>query len=295
LRLAQIVDEALSANGSRRLVLNLKSLFYSMLRVAPLLALPALAACTTPEVCKELGSCGGEVVEASTDPTVLKTKTWNIAGACLNQEAAAPSVPSLIHQAPTLAGETAPHETQVNFCSEMVLKPDKTVKFVQPWFPALPLQSGLITYSSDGTFNASINYFGPQEMDFAAGCFQTQGFKIVPEGTLSTYDTLTCSEFTPLLLGGLATQPNIMDFGCYNDGAGGCTCSYNLLLITSISGKFTTVGHVINHYDTLANSPVSSADYCVNGDTLELSGYKRQFLFNQPALRSLVLSTGTSN
>jgi hypothetical protein len=276
-------------------VLNLKYQLNSLLWVAPLLALSALAACTTPEVCKELATCGGKVVDDSSDPTMLVTKTWNISGACLNQEAAPPTVPSLIHQAPTLAGEVPPHRTQTTFCSDMTLLPDKSVKFIQPWFPALPLQSGLITYRSDGTYNGSINYFGPQELDLAAGCFQTQGFKIVPDGTVSTYDTMTCSEFTPKLQDQLATQANIMDVGCYNNGEGGCTCTYNLLLITAIEGKFATVGNVINHYDTVADSPVASADYCVNGDTLELSGYKRQFLFNQPALRSLVLTASTTN
>jgi hypothetical protein len=276
-------------------VLNLKSLLHSLLCAAPLLALSSLAACTTPEVCTELGTCGGKVVDDSSDPTVVKTKTWNISSACLNQEALPPNIPSLTHQSPTLAGEVPPHRTETTFCSDMVMLPDKTVKFIQPWFPALPLQSGLITYRSNGTYNGSINYFGPQELDLAAGCFQTQGFKIVSEGTVSTYDTLTCSEFTPKLQDQLAVQANIMNVGCYNNGAGGCTCTYNLLLITAIEGKFATVGNVINHFDTVADSPVASADFCVNGNTLELSGYKRQFLFNQPALRTLVLTAGASN
>jgi hypothetical protein len=86
-----------------------------------------------------------------------------------------------------------------------------------------------------------------------------------------------------------------MNVGCYSDDAGGCTCTYNLLLITAIEGKFATVGNVINHYDTVADTPVASANYCVDGDTLQLSGYKRQFLFNQPALRTLVLKAGASN
>ncbi len=247
------------------------------------------AACTTPEVCKELGTCGGKLVDDG-----QTSKTWTIGGACLNQEAAPPNVPSLIHQAPTLAGEAPPRRTQVNFCSEMILKPDKSIKIIQPWFPALPLQSGLITYKSDFSYTASINYFGAQEMDFAANCFLSQGFKIVPATQMSGPDTMTCQEFTPILLAGLATQPNISNFGCGDDGGGGCTCTYDLLLITAIEGKYATIGSVINHYDTVANNPVSSADYCVNGNTLELSGYKRTFLFNQPALRSLSLIADTN-
>ncbi len=254
------------------------------------IALLTLTACSTPEVCRELGTCGGELVPASTDGT-LRSKTWNVTGSCLNDEAAAPTVPSLIHQAPTPAGEMPPRRTQVNFCSEMILTPQKAIKIVQPWFPSLPIQSGLITYTSAGTFSASINYFGSaQELDFAAGCFLSQGFKIVPKGQLTTSDTMTCKEFQPILLQGLETQPNITNFNCEDDGGGGCTCTYDLLLITAVEGKYAAIGNVINHYDSVSNNPVSSADYCVENNELRLSGYKRQFLFNQPALRSLVLA-----
>jgi len=250
-----------------------------------LLALSTLGACTTPEVCASLGSCGGDILAGQ------KSKTWQVGAVCANEVAAAPSIPSLVHQAPTLAGEVSPKRTQVNWCSEMVLDATKQIKIIQPWFPALPVQSGQITYDDHGGLNATFNYFGPQEADFAAECFQSQGYGIVPEGTQSGPNTLTCSEFTPILLKGLSTQPNIMNFRCGNNGSGGCVCLYDLLLITSVVGKYVVDGSVINHYDTTSNSPVSAADFCVNGNELDLSGHRRTFLFNQPAMRSLVLSS----
>ena len=269
---------------------NLKSTLETKLLTAFALAVAVTsAACTTPEVCGELGTCGGKLIDDG-----QKSKTWNVAAACLNQEAAAPNVPSLIHQSPTLAGEAPPRRTQANFCSEMVMRPDKSIKIIQPWFPALPLQSGLITYQTNGAFTASLNYFGAQEMDFAANCFLSQGFKIVPDTTASGPDTLSCKEFTPILIAGLETQPNISNFGCAADGAGGCACTYDLLLITGLQGQYAAVGNVINFYDTASHTPVASADYCVNGNTLDMSGYKRTFLFNQPALRSLKLTAETN-
>ena len=253
-----------------------------------MLVLAGLAGCVTPEVCTDLGKCGGDIMAGKT------SRTFKFSTTCLNDVAAAPQVPSLLHQPTPLQGEVPPKRTQVNFCSEMVLTPEKKIQFIQPWFPSLPIEDGQLTYNSDGTFTGSINYRGQQQMDFAAGCFLSQGYKIVKDGTDPSIDTLSCAEFTPILQLGLATQPNLSKFGCVNDGAGGCQCVYETLLITAMAGNYVPIGNTISHTDTLFFNPVSSADYCVSGNTLELTGYKRSFLFNQPALRTLQLTESSS-
>ena len=277
----------LSANGLAKRVLNLKTNWLSSSAWLVLAALAPLA-CATPEVCAELHTCGGDIMAGKT------SRTFQFAATCVNDVAATPNVPSLLHQPPPLAGEVPPKRTQVNFCSEMVLSPDKSIKFIQPWFPALPVESGEITYASDGSYTGSINYRGIQQMDFASGCFLSQGFKIVPDDVATTIDTLSCREFTPILKAGLSTQPNISEFACVNDGAAGCQCVYNLLLITAMAGNYVAIGNTLSHSDTLFFNPVSSADYCIANNTLELSGYKRTFLFNQPALRTLQLTESSS-
>lgn len=248
------------------------------------LATASMTACQTPEVCPDLGQCGGDLMGGK------QTRVFEIKQSCLNDVAANPTVPSLVHQPPPLAGEPPPRRTQVNFCSEMVMTAEKTIKIIQPWFPSIPVESGEITYNANGTYVVSVNYRGPMEMDFAAGCFLDQGFTIVPDDTTSTVSTLSCKEFAPILQEGLATQPNISQIQCANDGAGGCVCGYSLLLVTGVQGTWAPVGNTLVHTDSLASNPVSSADYCIQGNSLELTGYKRTFLFNQPALRTLRLT-----
>jgi len=174
------------------------------------------------------------------------------------------------------------------------MKPDKSISFIQPWYPELPVKSGTVEYKNDGTYSGSLTAGGPQELDLAAGCFATQGFKIVPEGTPTTVDTLTCSDFTKVLAnnaGGVQSQANVSNVTCVGDDANGCSCTYDLLLYYGETGKYVVTGNVVEHYDDgIANRPVSSANFCVAGDSLQLSGYKRTFLFNIQGVRSLALS-----
>jgi hypothetical protein len=246
------------------------------------------AACTTPEVCSDLGDCGGDLMGGHS------SRTFSFASSCVNEVAATPNVPSLLHQPPTLAGEVPPKRTQVNFCSEMILSPDKSIPFIQPWYPSIPVDHGDITYTADGAYTGSIVYRGVEEMDFAAGCYLSQGFTIKPDGTPPMIDTITCEDFKPILAKGLATQPNLSVDHCVNDGAAGCQCVVKIDLFTAMQGNYVTIGHTISHTDTLFFNPVSNADYCVQGNTLELTGYKRTFLFNQPALRTMTLVESSS-
>ena len=262
-----------------------------MLRSSPpLLLLVALASagCTTPEVCTDLSKCGGDLMAGKQE------RTFQFSASCLNDVAAAPQVPSLLHQPPTLAGEVPPKRTQVNFCSEMIITPDKNIPFIQPWYPSIPIDHGDITYKADGSYTGSITYRGVEEMDFAAGCFLSQGFQVLADGNAPTIDTVTCQDFTPMLAKGLSTQPNLSVQGCINDGASGCQCIVNIDLFTAMQGNYVAIGNTIAHTDTLFANPVSNADYCASGSTLQLTGYKRTFLFNQPALRTLQLTESSS-
>ncbi len=254
-------------------------------------ALTLAAGCANPEVCPELGSCAGDFVGGDDhDGDGYADARWVIGGSCMNDVWVAPQNASLINQPPPVQGEPPPEQTAANWCSEMVIKADKSISKINPWFPALPLRDGAIQYSASGTFNVQINYFGLLEVGFARGCFESQGFVVVAEGAGGSAGTLTCSEFNTHLAERLSTEPNIQGVTCTDDGEGGCACVYNLLMVTGANGTWSTSGAVLNHYDKVTGEVVSRADYCVKGSELELSGHHRTFLFNQPALRSLVLS-----
>jgi hypothetical protein len=255
------------------------------------LTLAFVVGCANPEVCPALGTCGGDLAgSVDHDADGAADSRWIIGGACLNEVFVSSPNASLINQPPPVQGKPPPEQTHANWCSEVVIKADKTISKINPWFPALPLRDGAVTYSANGTFNVQINYFALQNVDFPRGCFETQGFTIVPEGTAPSSNTLTCAEFNTILAERLSTEPNIQGVACGDDDDGGCLCVYNLLMVTGSNGTWTTDGTVVNHYDKVTGETVSRADYCVSGDTLELSGHHRTFLFNQPHLRSLVLT-----
>jgi hypothetical protein len=260
---------------------------------APLfLALPLMAACEPSDVCTELGACGGELVSASDDDSDsdgVPESSWAVSGTCTNEVFTSPQNASLINQPPPLQGTPPPEPAFANWCSEMVLKSDKSIAKLSPWFPVLPFQSGGVTYHANGNFSAQINYFGQVGADFGASCFETQGFRILPEGSVTGVDTMTCQEFSVSYASRLMTEPNITGVACIDDGASGCRCGYNLLLVTSMNGTYTVDGTKVNHYDKTSNEPFSRADYCVKGNSLELYGHERTFLFNQASLRSLTL------
>jgi hypothetical protein len=251
----------------------------------------SLSACKAPEVCEELGTCGGDVVgTVDHDGDGVADRTWDIAGSCTNQISSDPPNTSLINQPTTPAGQRPPQPEYVNWCSEMVIdQGTKKVSKIIPWYPAIPIGTGSIFYSADGTYKTNINYSANQTVEFAAGCFQSQGYTIVPAGTQSTSNTMTCEEFTGYLADGLMTEDNITGITCGDDGQNGCACIYNLLLVTGPVGTYTIEGSVIHHFD-VTKLPESSADFCVVNDQLQLTGHDRQFLFNQPNIRSLVLS-----
>lgn len=253
------------------------------------LGLLPLAACKTPEVCEKLGTCGGDVVgTVDHNGDGVADRTWDIAGSCTNQVSGDPPNTSLISQPTTPSGSHPPEPEYTNWCSEMVIDASKKITKAIPWYPALPIRDGSLTYAADGTFSLQMDYAANQTTEFAAGCFESQGFQIVPAGSTSTSNTMTCSEFGAALKDFYVTEPNITGVACGDDGEGGCACIYNLLIVTGTNGTYTIGGSVIHHYN-VNKLPESDADFCVIQDQLQLTGHDRQFLFNQQHVRSLVL------
>ncbi len=250
--------------------------------------------CAPEDKCPPATACGGDIVGATdNDGDGFADKTWTISGSCLNDIVAVPQNATLLNQSPSVDGQPPPEPEHNHWCSEMVLDAAKGVKKISPWFPAIPVRDGNIKYSANGRFELLINYFSPQTVEFQKGCFESQGYIVVPEGSASSTASFSCSEFGEALRFRLEQEPNIDNstIACGSDDAGGCLCGYTLLMVTGANGTWTLQGKTVNHYDRTTQQPVSQADYCVEnsgaGETLSLSGHNKNFLFNQPHLRSL--------
>ena len=112
-----------------------------------------LAGCEPKDTCTELGNCGGELVGASDDDSDsdgIVEAHYSVNGTCMGEVFNAPQNASLVNQPPPLQGQPPPEPAAANWCSEMVLKADKTISKLSPWFPVLPFQAGGVTYDAAG-------------------------------------------------------------------------------------------------------------------------------------------------
>ena len=260
--------------------------------IATALLAVALSGCAAEEVCAPLTRCGGDIVgTGDSDGDGVNDTRWVVGGACTNQVFVAPFNATLINQSPPVQGQPPPENAHAPWCMQMTIGTDKALKTLTPWFPAIPLQDGSITYTANNTYNVQINYFEQQLVEFPKGCFTSQGFSVVAEGNASSASTFTCKEFEASVVTRLMTEPNIDRIVCGDDGAGGCNCLYDLLMVTGSNGTWSVDDQgVITHYDKVTGEPPSRADFCVKDGQLDISGHMRTFLFNQPHLRSLVLT-----
>jgi hypothetical protein len=83
-------------------------------------------------------------------------------------------------------------------------------------------------------------------------------------------------------------QANLYNMRCSEAADGSCGCDYELSLTGGPNGRWVQKGSTITFFDELAGPP-SIADYCVKGDTLELTGQNGMRLFNQAWLRTITL------
>jgi hypothetical protein len=70
--------------------------------------------------------------------------------------------------------------------------------------------------------------------------------------------------------------------------ADGCSCDYDVQLVTKSSGPWAAAGSVISFYDDTAQPP-APADFCASGSTLSLTGSQSGDLFNRTSLKTLAL------
>lgn len=98
----------------------------------------------------------------------------------------------------------------------------------------------------------------------------------------------TCAELGRHIKEAIAAESNVTHTRCYDDGEGGCTCDYYLRLFTSQPGSWGANDGMVTFYDESgANLPPAPADYCVKGDTVEMTGHNGLQLFSRPNLRTL--------
>jgi hypothetical protein len=254
-------------------------------------ALFAMLGCVEDN-CEALSECGGSVLSNSASDFYLAdgqvdTQWWAYAGdECQDPMFTPPAQATLLNQPPHLSNEAPPERSSADWCSNLVIRADRTIKSVNLWFPQIPLLDAKLTYSgasasaTEGYYQLQLRYFKKMRADFSAQCLTAQGV------------VMGCTEFTHAMQTVLAQEPNISAITCVNGPQGGCSCIYDMLLVTGVTGPWRTSGTVLTHYDDIGDFP-AEADYCVQGNHLEMTGHDRTWLYNQTGLRTLDFELAT--
>jgi hypothetical protein len=277
------------------------------LRVVPCAVVISLTACQTPPYCPELGSCGGDVLQGGQDTTMdgIVDKEWAVSGndSCMDEVAASASPVSLARQPAKPAGERPIERTFPDWCSNVTLKQDGTIaqfdafytmlKQNEGWFPTIPIDTGTIMFSADGRYEVRFTQDTAQRLQLSASCLTAQGI------------ALDCPAFAPHLQTFMVDQMQrlknadiidgrIVNVVCGASTQGGCLCDYDMWLTGGPRGRWVTKGTTITFFDDQFRPP-STADYCVKGDTLEITARDQTRLFNRPNLRSVRLRPPSCN
>jgi hypothetical protein len=237
----------------------------------------ALTGCTTPQRCEPLQGCGGELV-----PAGQTVSSWVATGdsTCMD-EVQLPVIPVSLSQQPAAgAGKKGAGQATVDWCSSLAVKPDGSLHFV-PFFPVIPMKQAELQFRADGTYFAHFLTAAPQQMGFSAACRAAQGINF------------TCQELGRHINAAIASESNVKNTRCSDDGEGGCICDYLLTLFTGLQGAVGAAGTEAVFYDAQSNSPPSPADYCAKTDSFTLTGHDGQQLFNRPGLRTITYRRAT--
>lgn len=216
---------------------------------------PSVAGAAGAFTCDALGQCGGDLLAGAHDDNstgvLVPTTEW-------------------IAQAPDACQEPPTLVEPASACHELKILPDGSVQIRLPFPKAVPLHAATLSISQ-GQYRAHTEQRAPQRLSLPEGCLTT------PTSQLS------CQVLGRQIGAAVAAESNVLHLRCYEDGFGGCLCDYDLSLFSSFPGTWTTDGSVVTFEDgSLAPVPVapSQADYCVLGDTLELTGHDEQPLFS---------------
>jgi hypothetical protein len=236
------------------------------------------AGCEAGPVCKSLGQCGGDIVGA-----------WaKKPDAPYCQEAVYSPPPEfyLLNQNLPVARMPLPEATNLDWCSSLIIKPadDKGVKNATYYLRDLPLAEARAVYRQDGKFDVGFSRRARFNQHYSHTCLTQYGF------------TVDCQVLAAQLTTHNQGNPAVSKFECAPETEkGGCNCSFQYEEISVIGGFYTVQGDVVTHFPQAPSLRFNRVGYCVQGDTLEISGLDNRYLMDRTGLRTVELARVNCN
>lgn len=249
---------------------------WSMWACGPALTLMvSLAGCSQGPVCKELKSCGGDLVDK-----------W--AGVPVGQETPGAYCQELTHTPPQeahlrdqllpVARQRPPEKTAADWCSELTVTGDlmEPVKKNNYWWEDLPYIAGFLQYQPDGTYRANMTRKAFVDRWYSNTCLRKYGYGG------------DCKKFQADLEHANQGAGEYNTFNCNeNPTRGGCDCNFEIFEVNTLLGTYTVSGDRITHFPASPTARYSDASFCVTGDRMTISGVNNSFLWDRPSLRSI--------
>ena len=178
------------------------------------------------------------------------------------------------------ARQPQPEPAYSDWCRGLVYKADATVANYPLFFAeSAPYGVARISYRDDGTYDIGFTRTGIYTLGFSAACMRQYGAQA------------SCADLqAPLALSG-ANDGSFTNVLCAEGSeAGSCDCTFELVAVSTDRGVYTALGNEIVHRTTspAAGFP-STATFCQEGNSLELSGARSTFLYNKSGLRTISL------
>jgi hypothetical protein len=233
-----------------------------------------MVGCSKGPVCKDLGSCGGNLVGIwAQRPAAEDT------GKYCQEIIHKPPLDEYLRGQPTpVARMRLPESTNADWCHNLVLTSDMTnaLKKNLYYWENLPYEGGLLTYEDNGDYSLDFGRTGRVSLYYSRTCLSQYG-----------HDT-NCAKLQQRLIEANDGAGEYDFFDCQDDAAkGGCNCSFQVGEADAQSGVFSISGGMVTHFSNTPITRFTPASYCVNGDTLELSGIDNSYLWDRPGLRTV--------
>jgi len=240
-----------------------------------------LAACGgkgTEGTCTTYPACGGQPMG-----------TWTLTTGCSNlvvMPYQQPSLPDQLMQpqTATVAPPQPMPTTSGDWCSQLVyepsINPSMPVRSVVLWHGPPTVHDGYVKMRPDGTYQAQIQFITLEHTFFPNACI-TKYERTAP----------TCEKLGIDLASYEQTQPGFMfdqPMNCTGDSSVGCDCSYHYQVQSGAQGTWSVdpanPGSIL--FASTSSAIPYSASFCVNGQTLQLSGDDGTDLFGAQGVRS---------
>jgi hypothetical protein len=270
---------------------------------AMLLLVASLAGCSTPLNCEAPRKCGGNFLAAAKDlGGGIAAQEWvaTATDACIDNVPTPPNPASLTLIPPRPAGIRAVEPATVDWCNNLVMKSDGTIKDYDDgwyyalkqfggWFPSVPLHTAQLELQENFQYTLTTTQLVRNHVNLSQSCLIAQGLKVSCDHLNRQLKDFLQKKFNTVT--GLNAE--IYGNACVPMSDDSCSCDYNVSLISTTAGPWAADDEGrISFFDFTAAPPVR-ADFCSSTSSLSLAGTDGDDLFNRGALKTLSLKAPT--